>query len=41
MPLLERLHEITSRCGPQEWTLAAAIIVLVYFIYTLALRPPE
>ncbi len=39
MRLLDRLCEMTSQCGPQDWAMAAAIIVLVYFFYTLTQRP--
>jgi hypothetical protein len=41
MQLLDYLCEATSQYGPQDWAMGAALIVLVYFIYTLALRPQD
>lgn len=39
MRLLDHVCEMTLQCGPQDWAMAAGIIVLVYFCYTLTQRP--
>lgn len=41
VPILDSFYEVTSHYGPQDWAMAAAIVVLVYFCYTVAVRPHE